>query len=660
MSSNQAIPNLYAAGAESGVKKIGETVSNRAVNFLIDGVKDKIKKKKIEIGTVFERYLENASKRYNKVKTLATGVEPRAVIGKDNIYVKVGVDYNGSEIDTSSVNNLLDVSSNIIISGTGGVGKTMLMRYLFLQTVLEGEYVPVLVELRKISEQPPDKLSVKQLIKDCVNSFDVALPDDEFEYSLKLGKYLFLFDGFDEVRTQLSVKTAEAIQEFCAKYPDNACIVTTRPSELIFPLETFTEMNSKPLTKEQAVELASKIWERDEKTEAFYEQLRGSLYDKHKSFAKNPLLLSMMFLTFMRYDDIPDHLAEFYEKAYSSLYNLHDSRNKGHFKRDFKCKSLDEAQFKLLFSCFCFHTYFKEKYEFSEKQILSIIEVCIKKRGLTDISAKDFLADLQDAVCMIVKEGFTLRFAHRSFQTYFAAVYTSAVLSDEQQTRLFSVKMNENVFKDYYEYEFSRRYCDYDFNRRYYNFNYFKLLFQIEPEKFIQNALEEGLREIISCADSSDSPEEYVLKEMFLGSAVLYRDYNAYVADKPCVEFYQRMPDAYESVYNHNALSVFTMICFDWKRATREGRKDPDAINLIRYYYSAVNGLLVEEKQEVGLLFESVDRSDSLTDDERDAFYASLIKTAKIKELIKQIRTILADLDKKRAALENDDFIDSL
>lgn len=55
-----------------------------------------------------------------------------------------------------------------------------------------------------------------------------------------------------------------------------------------------------------------------------------------------------------------------------------------------------------------------------------------------------------------------------------------------------------------------------------------------------------------------------------------------------------------------------------------------------------------------------VDRSNNITDDERKAFYDSQIKAAKISELTKQLRKTLDALDKKRDALENDDFIDSL
>ena len=638
MSSNQAIPNLYAVGAESGVKKIGETVSNRALNFVIDSVKKGINKRKIEIGTAFDLYLTNAYKRYNHVKTLATGSEPRTVIGKDNIYVKVGLDHAGEEIDTSTVRNLLRVSNNIIISGTGGIGKSMLMRYLFLQTVNEGEYIPVLVELRKISEQKQDKLSIEQLIKDCIKSFGAALPDEEFEYSLELGKYLFLFDGFDEVKALYSTDTAKKIQEFCGRYPENACIITTRPTECDFPLETFTLMNSKPLTKEQAVELTSKLWRSDEKTEAFSAQLRDSLYQKHKSFAKNPLLLSMMFLTFMRYGDIPDYLAEFYEKAYSALYNLHDNRDKGYFKRDFCCKDIDEAQFKLLFACFCFHTYFKENYEFSEKQILRILDNCIQKRKLTSITAKDFLADLQNAVCLIVKDGFSLRFAHRSFQTYFAAVYTSEVLTDEQQARLLTDKLNSGN----------------DWNLT----NYFKLLFQIEPERFFQNALEKGLREIISCADKSDNADEYVLKEMFRAVYIINTTDNTTENNSSHFYYVDRLPDKYENSYFHNVIMLYSEICFKSKQ--RNKTASAEALKLIYKLYEIIEQYPVTKTDSFFLYFSSVDDCEEVTESERKEFYDKLIDLIYINLMIKQIRKTLADLDKKRAALENDDFIDSL
>lgn len=199
------------AAMVSGAQKAGTSVVDRALGAIIDFVTDKYGKTKIELGTVFQRYLENATKRYNQVKTLATGQTPREIIGLDNIYVNIGLSYEDQEIDTSTVEPMLNISKNILIVGTGGIGKSMLMRYLFLITAGLGEYVPVLVELRRINKQPSDQLSILELIYTCMEEFNVKLPREQFEYSLESGKYLFLFDGLDEVNTSLSAETAEAL-----------------------------------------------------------------------------------------------------------------------------------------------------------------------------------------------------------------------------------------------------------------------------------------------------------------------------------------------------------------------------------------------------------------------------------------------------------------
>ena len=326
-------PNMYDGKAlagtatESAAKKAGEKAVDRGLNAIIDFVKNKYGEAQVKIGTVFDRYLHNATQRYNQIRTLTTGTMPRRIIGKDSLYVQIGLNHNGEEIDTSSVDSLLQISRNRLILGTGGVGKSMLTRYLFLDTAEYERYVPVLIELRRIGIQLSGELSILDLIYSCMEDFNVDLPKDQFEYSLQLGKYLFLFDGFDEVKSSLAKETAEAIQKFSAKYPNNSFIVTSRPKAETSPLETFTTMESMPLSKAQAVDLASRIWAKDEKTMEFCRQLNEILYEKHKDFAENPLLLSMMFLTFMRNSSIPEHLSDFYKKTYDALYSAHDNQD---------------------------------------------------------------------------------------------------------------------------------------------------------------------------------------------------------------------------------------------------------------------------------------------------------------------------------------------
>ena len=139
-----------------------------------------------------EQALRNARGRYNQVRTLATGPEPRTIIGQDSIYVKVGVAQwkmakeaipwyiesyefqqgEFEEVSTHSIESLLraihgrERNRDLLILGTGGAGKSMLMRYLFLTSAREGDYIPILLELRRANIIDSANISIPDLIYD--------------------------------------------------------------------------------------------------------------------------------------------------------------------------------------------------------------------------------------------------------------------------------------------------------------------------------------------------------------------------------------------------------------------------------------------------------------------------------------------------------------
>lgn len=627
---------LVGAAEESAAKKAGEKAVDRALNAIIDFVKNKYGEAQVKIGTVFDRYLDNATQRYNQIRTLTTGTTPRSIIGEDSLYVRIGLNYNGQEIDTSSVEPLLQISNNLLILGTGGVGKSMLTRYLFLDTAEYEGYVPVLIELRRIGNQPSGELSILNLIYACMEDFNVALPKEQFEYSLQLGKYLFLFDGFDEVKSSLAKETAEAIQRFSAKYPKNSFIVTSRPKAETSPMETFTVMESMTLSKAQAIDLASRIWTEDEKTREFCRQLDESLYEKHKDFAENPLLLSMMFLTFMRNSSIPEHLSDFYKKAYDALYSAHDNQDKGCYRRDFECKTLDESEFKRILSHFCFHSYFKEDYEFFEAEIISYLQNSLDKLGFVGIKAADYLTDLRNVVCMIIKDGDIYYFSHRSFQAYFAAYYSSHSLTDEQQKRLFAKTLSgEEV---YFEKE-----------------DYYDLLMQIELDRFAENALECGLRDLIQNAGNTQHPDKFLLKSA-------YERIEA--TTTPEQIYYIINGNNSSHYYDYNIIALFY-------RYLKYYSSDNNDIFYSRYKYNVrdikkyVKLILQPEEfrqsgQRLELTFEEIDTTDRITDDQRQHLYNLIIDSCMVRGINMRIFEWLKKLDKKRASLESPSFIDDL
>ena len=524
------------------------------------------------------------------------------------------------EIDTETVDSLLKISNNILIQGTGGIGKSMLMRYLFLNTANCGEYVPVLLQLRRVSSQKIDNISIMNLIYNSMKDFDIELPKEQFEYSLRLGKYLFLMDGFDEIKEDYAKKTAEAIQEFCSKYPKNAYIITSRPRRDTSPLETFTEVKSKTLSLDQAIFLSSKIWKEDEKTKEFCNQLRDGLYEKHKDFAENPLLLSMMFLTFMKNNSVPDHLAEFYSKAYEAIYCAHDSHDKGYFLREFKCKDIDENTFKMILCHFCFQTYFKEVYEFSKKSVLDFLNRSIRKIGVEHVNGKDYLNDLCDVVCILVEEGDVYRFSHRSFQTYFAAYYTSNSLTDEQQKKLFMKELS---------------------SESYWNKNdYYELLEQIEPKRFEENALEEGLRVIEEELNRSNNWEVDFLKLRFSEFSIQN--------DNIPIRFLIGNKDR-EYIYFNVVDLFFVFVSHERKRNYIK-----NDVKLLKRIVDKFN------KNSHFITFEEIDEANYITEEEREKIWGILARAENTKKKRSAILKWLKAQDKKRELLDTSDFIDEL
>ena len=271
-------------------------------------------------------------------------------------------------------------------------------------------------------------------------------------------------------------------------------------------------MKACPLEKNQAIELVKKIGKNDEKIFEFANLLECELYDKHEDFASNPLLLTMMYITFIDNNMIPEHLTDFYDCAYDALYKRHDANKEGLFNREYKCKKVGEREFKDLFAYFCFQSYFSQQYEFSKEEICKYIERGIKRLNL--VSSIDrpelFFDDIKDIVCLIVDEGNKYKFAHRSFQTYFAAYYTATHVTDEQQKIFLKKEMDKrHLFRE----------------------DFFHMLYRLEGERFNINVLETGLEDVLNNLKNNDSPQFAFFKTAYQSLSVhnniLYRGINS-------------------------------------------------------------------------------------------------------------------------------------
>lgn len=427
----------------------------------------------IEYRTAYEDYLKNTKDRYGKIKTIIYRRERKDLY---SFYEATGISYAGQTLSSSNINNLLEIDSKILVTGTGGIGKSILFKHLFLNSMEVTNFIPVFIELRSLNTLENKELNISNLIFKTLVSNGFRLERKYFDDSLEQGAYIIFLDGFDEIHHDKKSSITEEIKVFCEMYASNQVFVSSRPSTEFIGWSDFSEFESLPLTKEQALSLINKIDFDETAKSIFSEELEKKLYEKYKSFASNPLLLTIMLLTFQKHASIPERLNDFYEEAFVTLFNVHDA-TKDSFVRDIR-SGLSCEDLKLVFSYICFKSYFKGEYEFSETRLHELINSAKEKfKDKFSFNVDDFQEDLVHSVCMLVKEGLEYRFSHRSFQEYFSAWYTCK-LPDTTQEKLLDGWLRES----------STIQTD----------SYFYMLFDLQSEKVNSIILKPVMENIIS------------------------------------------------------------------------------------------------------------------------------------------------------------------
>lgn len=492
---------VLMGAAQTSVNKISEEISKNFLRKIIKHFKDENIKYDIDSGYLFENYITNVKNKYEKVKTIINSTP----LNLSDLYETVEIRCGKVCIDTDNVNDIFNLGNKMILIGTAGIGKTMTMRHLFLQTIDIGDYTPVYIELRSINDSDMDSFDLEEYINEILNNMGLELEYEYFKYSMKSGCYTIFLDGFDELNDLCVKKVEKEIVRVSDKYSLNKFLISSRPMNQFTGWNDFVELNSLPLTKNKALSLVKKLPYYENAKTKFYKALKEELYDKYKSFASNPLLLTIMLITFNTNAKIPDNLNEFYEQAFYSLFYRHDA-SKGTYERQKRCQ-LEGEQFKRVFSYICFKSFFDTKLEFDDSLLYKYLKRAKEKLKL-DFRERDYIYDLEHCVCLVVKDGLNYKFSHRSFQEYFAALYT-VQLNDNNQSELLKRAVRKTQF-------------------RIYTSNYLKMLNDLEETRFFNNFLKKGLKTLFDVFQSVDY-NIYKLVKIIVEGIKIVPHYNQYV-----------------------------------------------------------------------------------------------------------------------------------
>lgn len=389
------------------------------------------------LGLAYNKYEEQVKLKYSLSKSYFTSNQS---VDLYDYYVGTNLQSRNLTIKDVSIDKLLRHSRHSVISGSGGSGKSVLMRHLLLNTLNYSEYTPVIIELRDLNDE---ESNLNNLILETLVNFGLDLPSQYIEKYFKNGKFILLLDGFDEVNHHQRKKLIKDIKKLITKYNDCPIIISTRPDDIFKGIDDLTIFEMMPLTLELATKLVSKIsFDQDIKNK-FIDSLNKHLFESHSSFLSNPLLLSIMLLTYSENANIPNKLSLFYNQAYEALFHKHDA-SKGSYERQRKT-NLDIQEFSDVFSLFSLQTYDKRIFKMSRMDCLKFAENSAKILS-TNINTEDFLQDLLSATCLLVEDGLEIAYSHRSFQEYFVALYLSKT-NPELQEKLIE-KYIKNVSHD--------------------------------------------------------------------------------------------------------------------------------------------------------------------------------------------------------------------
>lgn len=389
------------------------------------------------------KYLDHSYEAYKEMKSVVHNYEPRMISNSFEVPNIFPVSRGSEEkFNVLDVQTIIDYSKFSIIRGTGGSGKSTLLKYLFLETIKQESYIPLFIELNELNNYD---LTVSsnfiEIICEILTTFGSELQKDQLIRLLESGKVVIFLDGYDELKFDNVKPFVTIFGKFCKRFPNNNYILTSRPNTDFREFQRFAVFQISELTIEQSISLIKKLnYSESKVADEFIKELNDNLYNTHKSFASNPLLLTLMLINFTHYRKIPEKIHIFYQEAFDTLYRLHDSRKPGMYSREFNTlNDLPKDIFMNTILEISIISYLKSQTSFKEDELIHMIN-----EKQFEFDSKDYIDDLI-SICIFYREGDRISFVHKTFQEYFSAKYLEQLPDIKRYSQVGEYLINEFI-----------------------------------------------------------------------------------------------------------------------------------------------------------------------------------------------------------------------
>jgi hypothetical protein len=476
-----------------------------------------------------------ACDEYVNIRTLYSSQQDVFI---DDVYVPLFMSPTNDLEKQYEISNLSFYSEGITnIIGRAGQGKSTFLRKMLINELKSGNTIPIFFELKYLSTE-------EDLLKQLSTWFErhnLKISEKGVARLLKNGFIKVFLDGFDEIHPTVHDEALGLIKDLSRAYPKTTIIVTTRPDTLITTEPFISNYNVLELTKDNVRNLFLNISNNNvELTDDAINQIEK--YPSIEEITKTPILAILLFITYRAWSKIPDNLADFYKKIFTTLLTHHDSLKPGKKIDRGIDIPLNDHQIEDVFSVFCFTTFSENMDTFTSREASSYMKEAISSECYEHICSKNLVNVIKQCTGIICSDGYDLlAFSHKSLQEYYAAVYIKKQSIHDIRNFYKSVKFADQEIKYGAVLSFLSA-EDFDNYAKYYYIPCFKEMFNVESVKpeIDDDTIKKGIEKVIKSvaipfrvpktvkvSKSSDEKSKIEKKSISIGLRVEFNDDNS-------------------------------------------------------------------------------------------------------------------------------------
>jgi len=397
----------------------------------------------IDIPTRISQHKANLHDKHSKFPLVDRSRKTTVENGYVDCYIKEGLDDDTSAKMTSSV--LIDNMPDglVVIAGHPGTGKTTLLSYIcYRMSDAECNFLPVFVPLKEFSIYCESFESfIFSGVNDNLSLNTLRQANDEYNF-----KCTILFDGLDEVASEVYEKIKVEINKIVAKNTWLTCILTTR----IDGYKNVKQVDfriAKPYTiaklDEPLIMTYIDKWFKGNRAQA--DKIKKIIWGdvKHKELAQKAIfMLSLMCLLFEQDNTLESNMSLLYKKSVEFLVNTRRNLLEDQKKLRLDVLKIIALRFMQM----------QQKY-FDKNLTEAIIGSFLKERldGEKE-NAVDFISELITETGLLQKCDGNYSFTHLTFQEYFIAqaAIDSVIFNLESLLEYCSMPAWQEVFRLYF------------------------------------------------------------------------------------------------------------------------------------------------------------------------------------------------------------------